>query len=60
MVLTDDRSIPTQRHAVTICRTHIINNDDDNDDNNYDRADNCDYLLGLCIRCLMVRGVFGK
>ena len=60
MVLADDKSIPTQSHAVTNCRTYIINNDDVNDDNNYESADNSDYLLGWRIKCLMVREVFGK
>ena len=60
MVLADDRSISTPSHAVTNCRTYIINNDDDNDDNNNDSNDDRDYLLGLGIKCLMVRGVFGK
>ena len=60
MVLADDKSIPTRSHAVTNCKRYIINNDDDNGDNNYECDDDRDYLLGLRVKCLMVREVFGK
>ena len=58
MVQAVYRSKPTRSHAVTNCTTYISNNDDDDD--NYDCDDNRDYLLGLRVKCLMVRGVFGK
>ena len=60
MVLAHDRSIPTRNHAVTNYNIYTTNSDNDNDDNNYDCDDNSDYLLGLRIKCLMVRGAFGK